>query len=184
MTLHATPERAAAPLLLAAVSSPERPQRWLSRRERAIVAAAADAMFPPNGPIPLSGTEAGAVEYFDAYVGRQAKAQRFLVRLMLTFVELSPIVFGPDRGRFSKLGHPAQLRFLDGMAKSRIYFRRVVFVSLRALLTMAYLAHPDVARAMNMVADTDPFGLAGKKGLPAEPSGPHLRNGATVTEAG
>lgn len=171
-------------LLLAVFSRDAHPTRWLSRRERAIVAAAADAMFPPGGPIPLSGTEAGAVGYFDAYVGRQAPAQRVLVRLMLTFVELSPLVFGPERGRFTTLDHPAQLRFLDGMAKSRIYFRRVVFVSLRAMLTMAYLADDRVARAMNMVADPDPFGLGAKRMATAEPSGARLRADATVAEAG
>ena len=33
--------------------------RHLTRKEQAIVAACADALFPPGGPIPLSGTEAG-----------------------------------------------------------------------------------------------------------------------------
>lgn len=174
-------------LLVAAFSGygPSAPNlRWLSGREQNIVGAAADAMFPPGGPIPLSGTDAGVVGYFDAYVGRQAPAQRFLVHLMLTFVELSPVIFGPERGRFSKLGHPAQLRFLDGMAKSGIYFRRVVFVSLRAMLTMAYLADARVARAMNMVADRDPFGLGAKEAPAIEPSGPRLRAGVVIAEVG
>ena len=42
---------------------------------------------------------------------------------------------------------------------SRIYFMRVVFLSLRTLLTMAYLADESVAEAIGIRADTDPFGL-------------------------
>jgi len=102
------------------------------------------------------------------------------VRLMLTFVELSPVIFGPERGRFSKLPHRAQLGFLDGTAKSSLYFRRVVFISLRALLTMAYLADDRVARAMNMIVDRDPFGLGARAA--AEPSGTRLRRGVNVAE--
>ncbi len=37
------------------------------------------------------------------------------------------------------------------------YFRRLGFISMRALMTMAYLANARVAAHMRMAADTDPF---------------------------
>ncbi|MBI4953361.1 MAG: hypothetical protein HY908_15130 [Myxococcales bacterium] len=131
----------------------------LSRREQALVAAAADAFFPPDGPIPLSGRQAGLLAYFDGYVKHAPAGQRFLMRLLLAFTEFSPLVFGPRHTRFTRLAPADQLRLLDSASKSRFYFRRVTFLSLRTLMTMGYLSNPEVARHMHMTADTDPFGL-------------------------
>ena len=134
----------------------------LSRREQALVAAVADAFFPPDGPIPVSGQQAGLVRYFDGYLGRSAPRQRFLMRLLMLFTELSPLSFGPVHKPFTKLSHAERLDFLQSASTSRIYFRRVAFVSLRALMTMAYLGNGEVGRHMNMKAYTDPFHVAGE----------------------
>jgi hypothetical protein len=131
----------------------------LHGKEQAIVAACADAFFPPGGPIPLSGTEAGLVEYMDDYVRRLPEGQALLVRLLLEFIEHGPWVFGPRRVRFTSLSNDDRLRVLETMRTSPIYFRRVSFLSMRTMLTMGYLAHPKVAAAMKMKADTDPFGI-------------------------
>lgn len=131
----------------------------LSQPERTLVRAVADAFFPPGGPIPVSGTEAGAVDYFDGYVQRSSTRQAVLIRLLLAFTELSPMIFGPRRQRFTVLSHDERVRFLDTARSSSIYFRRVSFVGFRALMTMAYLANDEVARHVGMVADRDPFGL-------------------------
>ena len=111
--------------------------KQLGRLEQAVVCAAADALFPPGGPIPLSGTEAGLLQYFDAYLERSQPRTRFLMRLLLVFIELSPLTFGPRRRRFTRLTPAEQRQLLDDMSKSSIYFRRVSFVALRALFTMA-----------------------------------------------
>lgn len=129
----------------------------LDRREQALVQAVADAFFPPGGPIPLSGCDAGVLAYFDRYLARSDPHQRLLMRLLLLFTELSPMAFGPTRRPFTQLDQGQRLVFLQSASKSRIYFRRVAFVSFRALMTMAYLANADVARHMGMVADADPF---------------------------
>ena len=81
----------------------EVPTRNLSRKEQAILAAAADALFPPGGPIPLSGTDAGAIPYLDAYVGRVDRTQRALMRLLFQAVEHGPWVLGPRFSRFTRL---------------------------------------------------------------------------------
>ncbi len=131
----------------------------LSRKEQAIVAACADAFFPPGGPIPISGTEAGLVAYFDGYAARLPTGQGVLVRLLLWFIEHGPWVFGPRPRRFTKMRHEERLAVLAAMQKSPIYFRRVAFLSMRTMLTMGYLACPDVCRAMRIEHDADPFGL-------------------------
>lgn len=131
-------------------------------KEQAIVAACADAFFPPGGPIPLSGSEAGLVEYMDDYVRRLPEGQALLVRLLLEFIEHGPWVFGPKRVRFTSLGERDREAVLESMRTSPIYFRRIAFLSMRTMLTMGYLAHPKVAEAMKMKADTDPFGIGEK----------------------
>jgi hypothetical protein len=131
----------------------------LSRREQAIVATFADAFFPPNGPIAVSGQEAGVPRYFDDYLKRSAPTQRLLIRLLILYIELEPLLFGPRPSRFSRLTQAERVLALESTSTSSIYFRRVSFISLRALMTMAYLASDDVARAMRMKQSADPFGL-------------------------
>jgi hypothetical protein len=129
----------------------------LSRKEQAIVAACADALFPPGGPIPLSGTEAGLVWYMDGYLRRLPPGSRLLGRLLFHFIEHAPWIFGPERARFTRLRPAARVEALRDMQNSSIYFRRLSFLSMRAMLTMGYLAHPEVARTMHIQADLAPF---------------------------
>lgn len=129
----------------------------LSGKEEAIVAACADTFFPPGGPIPLSGSDAKLVEYFERYFARLPEGQRLLVRLLVWFIEHGPWVFGPRRVRFSDLNERDRLVVLERMRTSPIYFRRISFLSMRTILTMGYLAHPEVAKAMRMTANVAPF---------------------------
>jgi hypothetical protein len=129
----------------------------LGRKEQAIIAAAADALFPPGGPIPVSGTEAGLVAYMDAYLSGLPAAPRFLVRLLFHSVEHAPWIFGPRRVRFTHLAPAERIAALGAMAESPLYLRRVSFLSMRTVMTMGYLACPAVAARMGMVADLAPF---------------------------
>ncbi len=52
------------------------------------------------------------------------------------------------------------------MARSELYFRRVSFLSLRTMLTMGYLAHPEVQRQMKIVPDAAPFEKGKEPGRP------------------
>jgi hypothetical protein len=131
----------------------------LNRREQTLIGAVADAFFPPGGPIPVSGTEAGLVPYFDRYIERSGTRTAFLMRLLIMFTDLSPIAFGGGWKRFPQLSRAQQIQHLHEASTSAIYFRRVSFVSLRALMTMAYLSNDEVARHMNMKHDADPFGM-------------------------
>jgi hypothetical protein len=151
---RAYPEREIAPSLMNA-------------REQATVRAVADAFFPAGGPIPLSGSEAGIVAYFDARFAAMERRQRLLVRLLFAFTELAPLIFGGWK-RFTRLSPARRERYLARSWSSGIYMRRVTFLSLRALMTMAYVANDEVARRMGCKADLDPFGLAG--GEPPAPT--------------
>lgn len=131
----------------------------LTQMEQALVAAVADTMFPPDGLFPVSGTEAGVVRYFDAYLRRCHGQEVLLLHLLLFFTELSPVIFGPRPTTFSRLGPADRTKSLEGAFRSRIYFRRVAFTSLRALMTMAYFSHDEVAAHVGFTQDLDPFDL-------------------------
>lgn len=131
--------------------------RVLSAKEQAIVAACADALFPPGGPIPLSGTEAGVVEYMERYVERSPRATRVLIRLLIRSIEHGPLLFGPRRARFTHLSHEERCAALERMARSPIYFRRVSFLSMRTMLSMGYLANPEVTRCIGIICSATPF---------------------------
>lgn len=141
----------------------------LSAGEARLIEAAANAFFPPGGPIPRSGVDAGCVAWFERYLGLSDARQRLLVRMMLAFVQHAPLVFGPERRRFTRASPAARIAFLKRASTSRIYFLRVVFLSLRAMMTMAYLADPAVMAAIGMRADTDPFGLGDRAPLERVP---------------
>jgi len=130
---------------------------FLGRKEQAVVAACADALFPPGGPIPLSGTQAGLVAYMDRYVGGLPALPRLLGRLLFHSIEHGPWIFGPRHVRFTRLRPEERIEALRAMAESRRYFRRVSFLSLRAMMTMGYLANPEVAKRMRMVPNLAPF---------------------------
>lgn len=130
------------------------PTRVLTRPERALVVAAADAMFPRGGAIPPSASQAGVPEYVDAYVGRVPGPIRLLMRLLFLLVEHATLFFpapgGGGRRRFSSLSESQRQAALEGWRTSSLFPRRLVFTSLRAILCMAYLADPAVLRRLDL----------------------------------
>lgn len=139
----------------------------LSAKEQAIVAACADALFPPGGPIPLSGTDAGLVPYMDHSIRRLPRAAAFLLRLLFVFIEHGPWIFGPRLARFTRLRPEERVRALRGMATSRIYFRRVAFLSIRTMLSMGYLANEAVARRIGITSGPKSVSPAVSSEVPA-----------------
>lgn len=140
--------------LLAGYPRPAVAARVLSRREMAFLASVADAMFPPGGVVPPSGTEAGISAYTDRYVGAVPARLRLLMRCLFLLVEQATLVFPapPPRGwrRFSSLGPQQRVAVLEGWRTSRFFPRRLVFSSLRAILAMGYFSDPAVLRQLRL----------------------------------
>jgi hypothetical protein len=133
---------------------PPRPLGCLSRREAAFVSAAAEAMFPPGGAIPPSGLDADLAGYVDRFIAASHPRNRTMMRALFFLMEHATILLrAPGRGgmrRFSSLGFEQRVAVLDAWAESRHYARRLVFTSLRAILTLGYFAHPPVARQLGV----------------------------------
>jgi hypothetical protein len=126
----------------------------LSRREAAFVAAAAEALFPRGGAVPPSGLDAGVPAWTDRWLDALPGATRFLVRCLFALVEHATLLF-PAPGwdgwrRFSALDAERRGAVLEGWRTSRWFARRLVFTSLRAIVTQAYFADPVVLRALRL----------------------------------
>jgi len=125
----------------------------LSAREAAFFAAAADAAFPPGGGLP-SGSEAGVVAHLDGWLALLPARNRLLIRLLVLFFEHATLLFpAPGRGgrrRFTRLSPAQRGALLEDWGRSRLRLRRIVFASLRTLLTSSYFASPAVLRGVGL----------------------------------
>jgi hypothetical protein len=139
---------------LAGYPRPAVPLRALAAREYATVAAASLATYPQGGAIPPSGLEAGIPQHVDRFVAAQAPGTRLLMRLLFVLVEHASLIFpAPGKGgfrRFSSLDEAQQVAYLRGWQRSSLLPRRLVFVSLRAILTMGYFGDPAVLRTLGL----------------------------------
>lgn len=118
--------------------------RYLSGRDAAVLDAVGEAMFPAGGAIAASARDAGLISYMDDYFSWHSPANRFLMKLLFFLFEHATLVFGPSRRRLSALDPRAREEYLAGWDESRFYLRRMAFQSLRAMVTMAYLASAEV----------------------------------------
>jgi hypothetical protein len=133
---------------------PRRQHRGLGRGEVAFISSAAEAMYPAGGPIPSSGLDADLPGYLERLMAASGFRTRVLLHLLFFLVEHGTLVF-PTSGRggmrrFSAQDVENRVVALDGWAESTVFFRRVVFTSLRAVLTMGYFAHPPVVRRLGL----------------------------------
>jgi hypothetical protein len=126
----------------------------LARREVAFLGAVGEAMYPPGGVPRASGTDARIAEYIDEYLGLVPARMRVLMRLLFFLVEQATFFFpapGPGgRRRFSSLTAEQGAAALGGWRSSGLPARRLVFTSLRAVLTNCYVADPSVLRELEL----------------------------------
>jgi len=133
---------------------PESPPACLWARVAAFIGAAADTTFPAGGAVSPSGRDAGVIEYTDRYLAAVPGPTRLLMHLLFFLVEHATLFF-PAPGwsgarRFSSLDTEQQLAALQGWERSGLFPRRLVFSSLRAILTMGYFADPTVLRMLSL----------------------------------
>lgn len=140
--------------LFAGYAPPPAEASCLAAREWATVAAAADATFPEGGALPPSGDQAGVPLHVDRFVGAQQPSTRLLMRLLFLLVEHATLLFpAPGPGgwrRFSELSREQRVAVLEGWRSSPLFPRRLVFTSLRAILTMGYLEDAEVMRLLGL----------------------------------
>jgi hypothetical protein len=132
----------------------DRHYRVLIRPEVVSLASVSEAMFPPGGHIRSSGLDAELPAYIDRWMAVSQRRVRVLMHLLFFFVEHATLLFPAPgrrrRRRFSSLGLEQRVAVLGAWGESNLYLRRLVFMSLRSILTMGYFAHPPVLRQLRV----------------------------------
>ncbi|MEE2828317.1 MAG: gluconate 2-dehydrogenase subunit 3 family protein [Myxococcota bacterium] len=123
---------------------------YLQRREFAILAALANALFPPGNDIGLSGTDARIPEYVDRMLAGMSQHKAAEFRAMLLLFEHGTLAFGLRARRFTDLSLPARERYLRRWEEARVYSRRILAAGLKTVLGIAYFAHPKVQAKLGM----------------------------------
>ena len=127
--------------------------RGLAPREAALLEAAADALFPSGGALP-AGREAAVSAWCARWLAALPPGTRFLVRCLVALFEHATLLFPAPRWdgfrRFSSLDVARRGEVLEAWRTSRWFLRRLVFTSLRAIVTQAYFADAAVLRALRL----------------------------------
>jgi hypothetical protein len=135
---------------------------YLERREYAIVAALALALFPPGNPLGIDGIQARVPEYIDRLLAGMEPHKAKDLKSMFLLFEHGTLAFGLRVRRFTELPPRARERYLRRWERSRVYSRRMLAAALKSMLGMGYFAHPEVQASLGMerlcgtVADTKP----------------------------
>lgn len=120
----------------------------LGNKTYAIVCAIGEALLPQGGDIPLSHIEARVPQFVDEYMANLPAMMRNLIFALFFLMEHAAYLFAFTTHRLSDLPVEKRVAYLDGWENSRIYYRRMAFMSLRAIYGMAYLGCPDVEKAI------------------------------------
>jgi hypothetical protein len=128
--------------------------RCLGSREYATLAAAANATFPRAERSRCRAQKPESRRTPTASSAPSSRRPGSFMRLLFVLIEHATVLFpAPGRGgrrRFSSLDREQQVAALDGWRRSRLFPRRLVFTSLRAILTMGYFADPAVLRHLGL----------------------------------
>ena len=132
----------------------DRHYRVLIRPEVGSLTSVSEAMFPPGGHIRSSGLDADLPAYIDRWMAISQPRVRLQMHLLFFFVEHATLLFPAPgrrrRRRFSSLGLEQRVAVLGAWGESDLYLRRLVFMSLRSILTMGYFGHPPVLRQLGV----------------------------------
>ncbi len=124
--------------------------QYLSAAEAAFLDAANEVIFPAGGAIEASYIDAQVTQYTNDYLGWHTRRNRLLMHALFYLLEHATLLFVPSLQRMSSLPLAAREKYMKSWESSDIYLKRLVFTSLRSILTMAYCAHPTVEKQMGI----------------------------------
>jgi hypothetical protein len=144
---------------------------WSAAAARGI-AAAAEAMFPPNELGAPDWRQAEMVPRMLRYLDELPPRQRRLLLALFVLVELGAPLLVPGLRRFSGLAPERRLQAIARWRTSRLEPLRLVGDGLKMTLTMLYLAHPAVRRHIGEIGPCE------------APAGPVLARQADALQPG
>jgi len=128
-------------------TNPERfPERFpdrttLTRRDRVVARAIAEAMFSQDGEIDAARLDAHLDE-IDALISNASRPLRMGLRLALFVVRLAPILFFFRMRMLESLSIDERVEVLTRLERSRFAELSLAFIGWRAVMTFVVYEHP------------------------------------------
>ncbi|MCH2108075.1 MAG: hypothetical protein MK135_02010 [Polyangiaceae bacterium] len=113
--------------------------------------AVGETLFPADGGSMPTVQDAKVIDYMDDLLLNLQFQERILIRALLTLVEVQSLAFNGWKPKlFSRATMDERTRNLKGWETSRLFHRRVVFMSIRTLLLWAYVDSREAERGIGL----------------------------------
>lgn len=117
----------------------------LTDRERRIVHALGQTMFPRNRTIDLDGDDVGVTDWVDEYVDRMPPFAAAQIRALLNTVDLGYGAYAMTPGAtFTGAERAERAAYLSSWEDASTYTQRQLFQALRAMMVLAFVDSPKV----------------------------------------
>lgn len=124
----------------------------LTRRDRVVVRAIAEAMFSQDGEVSDARLDAHVTDV-DDYVSAASPAIRFGLRLALFVVRVTPLLLLFRLGTLERLGVDDRVALLSRLERSRITLLSLAFIGWRTVMTLVFYEDPIELRSIGYAGE-------------------------------
>lgn len=124
----------------------------LTRRDRIVLRAVAEAMFSQDGEVDASRLDAH-VDAVDAFISHASKPVRFGLRIALFVVRIAPVLFFFRMRMLESLAVDERVSVLVRLERSRFAELSLAFVGWRAVMTMVFYEQPAELASLGYASD-------------------------------
>ena len=124
----------------------------LTRQDRVVLRAVAEAMFSEDGEVEASRLDAHLDEV-DAFVSSASKPLRAGLRFALFVVRIAPVLLFMHARRIESLSVEERVRVLSRLERSPFAHLSLAFVGWRAVMTLVFYEHPVELATLGYASD-------------------------------
>lgn len=121
----------------------------LSRGDRVVVRAIAEAMFSQDGEVDTAGLDAH-VDEVDAFISTASKPLRFGLRVTLFVVRIAPLLFFFRMRMLEALPIDERVALLTRLERSHLANMSLAFIGWRTVMTLVFYEHPAELAALGV----------------------------------
>jgi len=114
----------------------------LSAKEYQVLRTIADRMIPRGGAFPAGAEDANVAKLLDSFFAGDVESNKKQLKMALALFEHGPLFFNFKFSRFTGLPPQEQDEYMEGWAKSRLGFRRTIYMVLKKGIFMTFYSQP------------------------------------------
>ena len=124
----------------------------LSKQDRVVLRAVAEAMFSEDGEVEASRLDAHLDEV-DAFISSASKPLRAGLRFALFVVRIAPLLLFMHLRRIESLPVDARVRVLSRLERSPFAHLSLAFIGWRTVMTLVFYEHPVELATLGYASD-------------------------------